>query len=82
LADETNARVYRTKYRGTSGQKDQIYVAVEYKIGGVMILILIECKRWNSKVTLEEVLIFENLSDAKLPVVRKGRRGGIFYSAK
>ncbi|MFN0179621.1 MAG: restriction endonuclease [Gemmatimonadales bacterium] len=59
LTDATNATVHRRNYRGASGQEHQIDIAVEYELGRVAILFLIECKSWNSKVTLEEVLVLE-----------------------
>jgi Restriction endonuclease len=59
LARDDQARVYQDRrYRGKSGQEHQIDVAVELSaLGGIQLLILIECKCWNQRVGLEEVLV-------------------------
>lgn len=46
------------KYLGKSGHEHQIDVSAELNIGGVRILILVECKRYANKVGIDDVMEF------------------------
>jgi hypothetical protein len=49
---------HNKKYEGKSGQLHQIDVAIEAKIAGIEILIIVECKHYNKKISMNEILVF------------------------
>ena len=69
------------KLTGNSGQKHQIDVYWEYKMDGVQHSVIIECKNYNRKISVEKVNAFRGLLDdftgvKGIMITKKGYQSG------
>lgn len=85
--DEKVAVTHHARYRGKSGHVHVTDIAVQFVKLGVQFIVLVECKYWNRKVGVQEVMVLSSrLNDVGahkgILVTTEGFQKGAFALAK